>query len=81
MPPANHDRREDVLDTARRGGWSVSSERTDHGAMSDRSNLQQSHRVGQVPHLGTRDIDLSVGVEALVVLTAQRGERTEWLAV
>lgn len=35
MPPANQDRRGDVLDAAAKQGWSIDSDRTRHGAISD----------------------------------------------
>jgi hypothetical protein len=35
MPPANQDRRRDVLDAAKEHGWTSDSDRTRHGAISD----------------------------------------------
>lgn len=35
MPPANQDRRGDVLRLAKERGWAIDSDRTRHGALSD----------------------------------------------
>lgn len=35
MPPASQDRRNDVIETAKARGWTIDSDTTTHGALSD----------------------------------------------